>query len=544
MDCRVLIGGLLLWSALALAGPVERPTPVADTGIGKAIYRTGHLPDGKPIRAQREPAMSISGSTAACMNCHKRSGLGAREGQTAIPPIAGIYLFHPRAGTVDNLDLPFVEGMKPDRDPYTEASLARAIREGIAADGKPLFYLMPHFALDDAQMTALVAYLRQLSPTQMPGVDNTTLHFATIVTPEADPAVKQGVLDVLTRFFDDKNHYTRSQGPRMQSSHRMMFKVNRHWQLHVWELSGSSSGWEAQLRARLAAQPVFAVIGSTGGSHWEPVHRFCEAAELPCLFPVIDAPVNDPNDFDNVYFSGGVRLEAALMAHDLLGRGALRAGTRIIQVYRAGDVGEEAAPALRHDLPATVHVVEQRMSAGTGKTGLHAALAEARPGDVLVLWLRSADLAELGPVPPGVRVVYLSARMGGLEDAPLPADWRALARMAYPFDLPDRRRVQVDYPLGWFRLRGIPVRAQQAQADAYLGCVILSDTLNHMVDTFVRDYLVERIEATLGHRVLTGYYPRLSLAPGQRFASKGGYLVHFSGLQGDRIVADTDWISP
>jgi hypothetical protein len=213
-------------------------------------------------------------------------------------------------------------------------------------------------------------------------------------------------------------------------------------------------------------------------------------------------------------------------------------------VYRAGDVGEEAAAALRHDLPATAEVVDRRLPAENGKARLHTVVSEARPGDVLVLWLRSADIAELGRAPPGIRVVYLSARMGGLEDAPLPAEWRGVARMAYPFDLPDRRRVQVDYPLGWFRLRGIPVRAQQAQADAYLGCIILSETLNHMVDTFVRDYLVERIEETLGHRVLTGYYPRLSLASGQRFASKGGYLVRFGDPKGNRIVADSDWISP
>jgi hypothetical protein len=80
--------------------------------------------------------------------------------------------------------------------------------------------------------------------------------------------------------------------------------------------------------------------------------------------------------------------------------------------------------------------------------------------------------------------------------------------------------------------------------DTWLACGIVSETLNHMVDTFVRDYLVERIEAMLEHRVLTGYYPRLALAPGQRFASKGGFTVHYDAAAGPRPIPDGAWYAP
>ena len=535
-----------MWIAAPPAGAASAgAASVGAASVGEAIYRKGVLPAGAPLQAEREAGMRIAGATAACVNCHRRSGLGMKEGRRNIPPIAGSYLFHPRAGSVDDLDLPFVEGMKADRDPYTEATLARAIRDGIGVDGKPLSYLMPHYKLDDAQMSELIAYLKKLSPGAVPGVTATVLHFATIVTPDADPLERQGALEVLTKFFDDKNHYTRSQSPRLRSSRRMMFKVNRHWELHVWQLTGAAPTWEAQLRAKLAAQPVFAVISGVGGKTWAPVHRFCQTEALPCLFPNVDLPVDAEHDFDSLYFSKGVLLEAQLIAHDLKSQRAKSKVQRVVQVFRAADVGRDAAAALGAALANDgLSIVERSLASGAGKNELAAALSKTQAGDVLVLWLRPGDVAALGALPAALSLVYMSGRMGGLEHAPLPTYWRGVTHMAYPFNLPDRRRVQVDYPLGWFRIRQIPVVAQQAQADAYLACIILSDTINHMVDTFVRDYLVERIEEMLEHRILTGYYPRLALAPGQRFASKGGYLVHFPEISGTRVTADGDWIVP
>jgi hypothetical protein len=314
--------------------------------------------------------------------------------------------------------------------------------------------------------------------------------------------------------------------------------------LHVWQLSGAPESWEAQLRAKLAAEPVFAVISGAGGKSWAPVHRFCEAEALPCLFPNVDLPLDAESDFDDVYFSKGVLLESELIAQDVEAkRGSSSA--RIVQVFRNADVGQEAAATLKAAVAASgTVVIDHGIGTGSATRELSEVLRETRRGDIVVLWLRPADLRALGALPAGVSQVYMSGRMGGLEAAPLPAAWRASTLMAYPFNLPDRRRVQVDYPLGWFRIRQIPVVSEQAQADTYLACIILSDTINHMVDTFVRDYLIERMEEMLEHRILTGYYPRLALAPGQRFASKGGYLVHFTDSAGTHVAPNGEWIVP
>jgi hypothetical protein len=45
-----------------------------------------------------------------------------------------------------------------------------------------------------------------------PGVDADTVHFATIVTPDADPESVRARLDVLNHFFDNKDAYYRCRG--------------------------------------------------------------------------------------------------------------------------------------------------------------------------------------------------------------------------------------------------------------------------------------------------------------------------------------------
>jgi len=317
------------------------------------------------------------------------------------------------------------------------------------------------------------------------------------------------------------------------------------WQLHVWELAGPPSSWEQQLREHIKAEPVFAVISGLAGETWEPVQKFCEDEAIPCLFPNVDDPGRGTgNGYYSVFFSQGVQLEADLIAHDITSRIPDLASHRLIQVFRPNDAGEAAAKSLAEKMQSTgITVRNQVLPAASAKGDVAAAVSVAKQGDVLVLWLRPGDVAALGPVG-GAAAVYASSVMAGPDQPPFPADWRAQTRLAYPFDLPARRRVPVDYALGWFKIRRIPVTNLQLQADTFLACGILAETLGHMVDAFVRDYLIERMDDMIGLRIVTGYYPHLSLGPGQRFASKGGYIVHFAERDGTRLVADGDWTVP
>src|SRR5215813_8126174 len=289
---RSALAGAWLLAGVALRGPA----PEAADGVGQSIYLRGVLGSGAPVEGAREASAVARGADVACVNCHQRSGLGSVEGSSSIPPVTGEYLFHSRTQQAGEPGLPYVESLRGNREPYTDATLARAIREGLDSQGRRLSYLMPRYALGDGDMAALIDYLKGLSVRRVPGVTDTVLHFATIVTPDADPLKRRGMLEVLEQYFAQKNRSPLKPTPRMLTSgktqySKSMYMANRRWQLHVWELTGPASSWWAQLDKHLAAEPVYAVLSGLAGSNWAPVHEFCEQNAIPCLFPNVEVPV-------------------------------------------------------------------------------------------------------------------------------------------------------------------------------------------------------------------------------------------------------------
>ena len=509
---------------------------------GENLYRKGVLSSGAAVVGNREGGGSSSGDSAACVNCHRPSGMGSVEGGTVIPPITARYLFQP--GGNFGREANHVERQTTARSPYTDITLARAIREGTDPEGRKLNYLMPRFKLDDATMNSLIAYLKQLSSGPVPGVTADTLHFATIITPDADPVKRKGMLDVLEHFVAANNLFYRPIPPPVRYT-KMMYRVPHKWQLHVWELAGEPETWADQLRKRLKSEPVFAVISGLGGRNWEPVHQFCQQESIPCLFPNVDLPVVAENDFYNLYFSKGVLLEAQLMGQQIREAAASMGIRRVVQIFREDDVGAAAAKALHDELASNgLAAVDRPLSHHATNEEFTAAFKKTGDRDALVLWLRPDDLRNLPDDPPKSGMVFVSGLMGGLDDAPLKGAWHSASRMTYPFEVPSRRGVLLDYPLGWFRIQRIPVVAEETQIETYIACNIVSESLHDMLDNFVRDYLVENIEEMLSTRTIDGYYSRLGLAPGQRFASKGGYIVRFAGADGKKLIPDGDWIVP
>ena len=87
---------LLAFEALA-AGASAADNALIETG--RRIYEDGILPGGEPLQAIRPEGFVMEGRHAACVSCHRRSGMGSVEGNIdstiLVPPVAGPVLFAP-----------------------------------------------------------------------------------------------------------------------------------------------------------------------------------------------------------------------------------------------------------------------------------------------------------------------------------------------------------------------------------------------------------------------------------------------------------------
>jgi hypothetical protein len=213
------------------------------------------------------------------------------EGNVAIRPITAAALFQTAAPAVADPRIEHQLGL-PQRPPYDDAMLARAIRDGVDASGMSLDDGMPRYALDAAAMKALLAYLRTLSGQPEPAVSETDIHLATVIQPGVSEQKRQAMLEVLTAFVRDKNAATRSDERRRQVGIMRMQRAYRHWQLHVWQLTGQPDSWGSQLEGYYRRQPVFAIVGGLGSADWTPIQDFSERFQVPCVFP--QAVLADP----------------------------------------------------------------------------------------------------------------------------------------------------------------------------------------------------------------------------------------------------------
>jgi hypothetical protein len=179
-----------------------------------------------------------------------------------------------------------------------------------------------------------------------------------------------------------------------------------------------------------------------------------------------------------------------------------------------------------------------------------------------------------------------------------PESWRTGVDLVYPYELPEKRLFNMATFHSWLELRNLPLVDEAMQSEVFFSVGYMSYTMSEMLDNVYRDCLIDRgetmvrrremlraeeelmvrqggrpppkataakstyapgalygVDATsklaqkntpkLGDQTGTTIYPHLELATGQRFASKGAYLVHLLSDHGKEVIgADSDWIVP
>ncbi|MDD5364934.1 MAG: cytochrome c [Gallionellaceae bacterium] len=507
----------MVWVMASLAA-MANPAVASETDrlLGQHLYRDGVLPSGQPLAGMAQTGVVRFGKDAACTACHRRSGFGTAEGSIVIRPIAGPDLYQTREVNAATPRIAHQLG-KPLRPAYDDTTLARAIREGIDVTGRQMGNGMPAYPLGDAEMNALLTYLKTLSAETPPGVNDTEIHLATVIQPNVAPELRRAVIGVLDEFVRDKNAGVRSEEVRRKVGTMRVYRAYRKWVLHIWQLDGPPERWQAQMELRYRQQPVFALVGGLGTTSWQPIHAFSERFQVPCILPLTDLPATTGSNDYTVYFSRGIGLEAEALAQYL---GQQHDAEAIIQVYRPGSIGAVAAERLRTALAGSGRHLEDRPLIGTAGPEFWHDLAGVGAG-ARVLWLDAADLAGAA----GTQAVYLSSTLlGGLTAVP---DLEG-ALLTYPWEVPALREPRVQRSKQWLHRHGLAspdVAVQAAEVNTLFAITTAGDALAHLQDSFSRDYFIERVEHNVTTTLMPSFYPSVSLGPDQRYASKGVYIV-------------------
>jgi mono/diheme cytochrome c family protein len=122
--------------------------PVA---LGRRIFDRGTDSTGQPISRTGGTGMMMQ--SGGCASCHGTDGHGRTTPMYQAPDITYANLTDPKG-------MREVDGSRGHV--YTDASIRRAVTEGIGADGDELSTLMPRWHLSGSEWNALLAYLQTL----------------------------------------------------------------------------------------------------------------------------------------------------------------------------------------------------------------------------------------------------------------------------------------------------------------------------------------------------------------------------------------------
>ncbi|MCB2183370.1 MAG: ABC transporter substrate-binding protein [Desulfobulbaceae bacterium] len=553
---------LLFFSSFMCTYAAEDSRTVGGYGVEKALrlgermYRQGLLPSGEPMEAIVQGDIPVDGSMFTCESCHLRSGLGSVEGTVITLPTNGsdLYRDYPRGSEVIRpMRKMFADEFQKDylRPAYTDESLAEALALGVDSSGRDLDPIMPRYALEDPDMEILIFYLKRLSTEFSPGVDEETIHFATVITDDVPKDKQDAMLRVLETYIRDKNTQSRQQERRAKEGifYRLEFyTAYRKIDLKKWLLHGEPETWQSQLEQYYKKEPVFALIGGISTKEWKPIHSFCEKEKIPCLFPMTDFPVISDSDWYTFYFSKGYFQEGEAAAR-YLRRNETKKHSTVLQVFRDNQEGRSLANGyqqtrklLKQPAPQNKILQPGEIINATFWAGL---LAEFQP-DILFLWLPAEDLQTLEVLASSAhRPQQIFVSYGQLDESvyALPESVRDFTYITYPYALPQKSKRERLALKSWLKVKKIPLTDPMLQGKVFFLGRMLTASLMDMRRDFYRDRFFEGIDMMVDQDYTIPTYPKLSFGPSQRYASKGCYIVQLTKGPEPRLETKSNWVN-
>lgn len=579
---------VLLLVTLAPCGSFAQQVPTLPPAeeisrLGEQMYRDGILPSGEPMQALIRGDVEVDGRSFSCVSCHMRSGIGSVEGQILSPPANGKKLYKPyyqynpappdeqkpKKSMMDN------PSMKPlYRPAYTDTTLAAAIADGVNPTGRQLNAVMPRYLINDRDMAILTSYLKTLSADVSPGVTTGEISFATVIAGDVPAAERTEMLAILTGIINQHNRKAQLKNRYLQYGTTVKAAAFNYprFTLTTWELKGPPATWRHQLETYYKQKPVFALLGGLASSSWQPMHEFSQQNKIPCLLPLTDLPVISDTDWYTLYFNKGAYQEGEAAAHHLRRSDQTAAGAPVVQIVEESAVSHAVAAGFTEAwkeqgraAPVTI-----TLSAGERITAARIQeLAVREKPSAILLWTGTETVQALEGFSPSAThptTLYVAATL--LKDTlfSLPEKVRGITNITYPYRIEEGQDLFHRNAGAWLTKQKIPTGSTRISTRLYSlakvllepfqvvkrdfnpagrgnGLVIMeeqSEMMLHVRRNYYRDYLLDVIGMMADTNSID--FERISFGPGQRYVSKGCYIVRLSPGPQPRLIKQSDWV--
>ena len=524
--------------------------------LGEKMYRQGILPSGEPMNAYLQNDVLVEGTSFTCVSCHLRSGMGSIEGEIVTPPTNGNTLYRERKPYVEGAEfVPLIHNYAvylSERPAYTDETLATLLTTGIDPTERSVLDAMPRYDINDRDVAILIEYLKTLSDKPAPGVSKEHIKFATVIVEGTDPVAIESMLQPLQFSVDRKNSLavaSKNNDRVARMGYNMLGDLHSvTFSLLRWTLSGPPETWRKQLEEYYTKEPVFALLGGITPSTWEPVHKFCEDFELPNLYPIVDYPVISDSDWYTLYPSRGIRQEGEAAARYLSGMADLFGDQGVVQIIRDTRRGRALADGFRsvwqsRGNAAPIDIILKKDVPFNGLQ-LQRIIAKNNPAGLLV-W-DNADslnsLASLVGLKAGPGFVFASGTWMKESLLTLPEDLREKIYFTYPYRLPQEE------PRYQSITRKVLAGKRYEDFDSvilrksFITQEVLGKALMEMRGEYYRDFLLDTIGMFADS--YPPLYERISFGPGQRYSSKGCYIVQVGKGEKPQLERRSEWDIP
>jgi len=499
---------LLAAALLVTAGPAGAAAPLApEEEAGRALYRNGESTFGDIFSGRLGIAQQqMPGTAVRCANCHGADGLGRPEGGVRPGSIIWSELTKSYGHTHEG---------RRHHPAYDQASLKRALTEGVDPAGNRLDGAMPRFDISERDFKALVAYLKKLESERDPGLSADSLRLGTLLPSRGRIGdLGQAVKGILQAYVDKINHSGGIYGRRLE--------------LVVAEYAEDPAAARRELRKLINEGDVFALLAPFAAGIEDELGRLANDARIPVVGP-LSLFGDNPHAVNQYVFHllSGIGELAEVLAQQVGSepRFKLRSAV-LLHPDSAGGMG--VADALEGQLKIQGWTQLSRIGFRPGALDAAAVAKtlQTRGAEAVFLLGPGADidaLAQATAKSAHVPLLLLPGPLVPRTALDLPEVFEKHILLAYPTIPADQKPDALREYAALFRDRSIARSHQTLQLPAYSSAILLVEALKRIGRDPTRQKLVDTLESIQGFE--PGLVPAVSFNAKRRTGALGGYIV-------------------